>query len=184
MYRCLLTIQREFGDIDTGNEITDTPDLKDAYKVAREDVRYYGSRENFSNVWSAESTIINLDTGETILRVTYSIHDGYKVVRGADEEKKTRVTQGAVYDWMNYTAKKLRAWLKPNIDIDDWKWGETCFQFVLVINASSRERSITTDPYSFYYDAEDVFGRSAYKQINEWIGNNLHRYLKRRKRTK
>ena len=84
-----------------------------------------------------------------------------------------------VYDWMDYTAKKLQERLLPDIDIDDWMWGDTSFQFVLVLNASSRERSYSTAPYVLCYDAEEEeFGRTAYQQINEWIEDRLYAYLK------
>lgn len=81
-----------------------------------------------------------------------------------------------IYDWMDYTAKKLQERLKPDIDVDDWMWGETCFQFVLILNASSRERAYATDPYAFYYHEGEG---TAYQQIDEWIEDRLYRFLRR-----
>ena len=81
-----------------------------------------------------------------------------------------------IYDGMDYAAKKLKERLKPDIDIDDWVWGETCFQFVLILNASSRERATVTDPYSFYYHKDEG---TAYEQIDEWIEDRLYRFLRR-----
>ena len=84
-----------------------------------------------------------------------------------------------IYDWMDYAAKKLQKRLLPDIDIDDWMWGKTCFSFVLILNASSRERSYSTDSHRFCYDAEEEeFGRTAYQQIDEWIEDRLYGYLK------
>lgn len=85
------------------------------------------------------------------------------------------MNQEPIYEWMDYTSKELQKRLKPDIDIDDWKWGKTCFQFVLILNASSRERAYSTDPYSFYYDAD---GNSVYEQIDDWIEDRLYRFLK------
>lgn len=86
-----------------------------------------------------------------------------------------------IYDWMDYAAKKLKERLKPDIDIDDWMWGETCFRFVLILNASSRERAVVTDPYSFYYSAYDEkeFGETPYQQIDNWIEDRLYQFLRR-----
>lgn len=85
-----------------------------------------------------------------------------------------------IYDWMDYAAKKLQERLLPDIDIDDWMWNDTSFQFVFILNASSRTNEYITDPHRFCYDAEEEeeFGRTAYQQIDEWIENMLYGYLK------
>lgn len=80
-----------------------------------------------------------------------------------------------IYEWMDYAAKKLKERLKPDIDIDDWMWGKDCFRFVLILNASSRTRSVITDHYSFYYHKDEG---TAYEQIDEWIEDRLYRFLK------
>lgn len=83
-----------------------------------------------------------------------------------------------IYEWMEYASEKLQNRLKPDIDVDDWMWGKTCFQFVLILNASSRERAYTTDPYSFYYRENDTFERNVYQQIDDWMEEELHRFFK------
>ena len=81
-----------------------------------------------------------------------------------------------IYDWMDYAAKKLQERLLPDIDIDDWMWNETSFQFVFILNASSRTKAWTTDPQRFCYDADDEL--DAYAQIDNWIEDMLYGYLK------
>ena len=81
-----------------------------------------------------------------------------------------------VYDWMDYTAKKLQERLLPDIDIDDWMWNDTSFQFVFILNASSRTKAWTTDPQRFCYDADDEL--DVYAQIDNWIEDMLYGYLK------
>lgn len=88
------------------------------------------------------------------------------------------MTQEPVLDWIDHAMKRLKIRLKPNIDTDDWMWGNNCFRFVLTIYTPEYKRGYTTDYYSFFYDAEDVFERDVYKQIDDWIEDNLTRFLK------
>ena len=81
-----------------------------------------------------------------------------------------------IYAWMDYTAKKLQERLLPDIDIDDWMWNDTSFQFVFILNASSRTKAYVTDPQRFCYDKDDEL--DAYEQIDNWIEDMLYGYLK------
>lgn len=85
------------------------------------------------------------------------------------------MNQEPIYEWMDYAAEKLKERILPDIDIDDWMWGKDCFQFVLILNASSREKAYTTDPYAFYYHEGEG---TAHQQIDDWIEDRLYRFLK------
>lgn len=90
--------------------------------------------------------------------------------------------QEPVLKWIDHAMKRLKMRLKPNIDTDDWMWGDNCFRFVLILYTPQNKYGYTTDHYSFFYDAEDVFERDVYKQIDDWIEETLYRYVKRMKR--
>ena len=58
------------------------PTLKQVYDAAREEVRYYASKENYGdNAWSAEAEIKDLSTGKKIARVVHTVYSGYEVQR-------------------------------------------------------------------------------------------------------
>ena len=92
------------------------------------------------------------------------------------------MTQEPVLNWIDHAMKRLKERLKPNIDTDDWQWGSNCFRFVLILYTPENKHGCTTDYYSFSYDAEDVFERDVYKQIDDWIEETLYRYVKRMRR--
>ena len=63
-------------------EFIDAPTLKQVYEAAREEVRYYASKQTYGeNAWSAEAEIKNLSTGEKIMKVVHTVYSGYEVKR-------------------------------------------------------------------------------------------------------
>ena len=68
---------------------------------------------------------------------------------------------------MRIAYEELSKRLPASYDVDDWQWGDTCFQFVL--GYCKGKKYITTDPYRFCYRADEELYGTAEEQLNEWL---------------